>query len=251
MKEGEYMKFQTHGKVDGPVALLIHAMFFNPLSFTPLVEHLKDDYYIIMPTLDGHDAKEDSTFLSVKDEGDKILNYLNENNISKVDLLLGTSLGAIIAFEVYNRNMVTIDKVFLDGGPFLNFPKFLIKIAEKKFWELCIKARENPMDAIKTFDKLFPGLGELITNVCKNITKESVENLATACYTFKLPNLDPTAQKPITFIYGSKEPARMSVFKLRKYKNSSFINKIGYNHCGFLLSHPKEYAELLIKDSID
>ncbi len=133
------MRFQTTGNPDGPIAVLIHAMFVTSDGFTTLVEYLKDNYFIIMPTLDGHDVAEGSTFLSIEDEADKILAYLQKNNIYGLDFILGTSLGAIIAFEVYRRNEVHINKVFLDGGPFFSFGTLFTKIAGKNFWYICSK----------------------------------------------------------------------------------------------------------------
>jgi Esterase/lipase len=239
------MKFQTAGNPNGRKALLIHAMFVTSEGFSALVEYLKDDYFMIIPTLDGHDANEGSDFLSVDDEADKILCYLQENNIDELDFVLGTSLGAIIAFEVYKRNVLHIDKVFLDGGPFFNFGSLLQKIAVRKFWSICTKVRKDRENAVKKLDELFPGLGNIMLDVCSHITERSVQNLAHACYSFLLPQLDETAQKPITFLYGTKEPALMCVPRLKKYKYSYIIKKEGYSHCGYLLSHPEEYAEML------
>ena len=44
---------------------------------------------------------------------------------------------------------------------------------------------------------------------------------------------------------GTKEPARLCTFRLRRYKSGSIVKKKGYRHCGYLLSHPDEYAEML------
>jgi hypothetical protein len=239
------MKFKTIGNPNCCKALLIHAMFATAESFSTLIQYLKEDYFMIIPTLDGHDKNESSTFLSIDDEADKILAYLKENNIQELDLVLGTSLGAIIAFEIYQRNEVCINKVHLDGGPFLNFGLLLQKIAMKKFWSICCKIRQNPQNAINKLDKLFPSLGNQMSEVCCHITEESVKNLAHACYSFPLPNLEVKAQKSVTFLYGTKEPARICIFRLKKYKYSRIIKKIGFSHCGYLLSHPKEYAEML------
>lgn len=240
------MRFQTIGNPEGRRALLIHAMFTNSESFSALAEYLIEDYFVIMPTLDGHDAEnENSDFISYDEEADKILAYLQERSIGELDFILGTSLGAIIAFEVYRRNKVHINKVFLDGGPFFNFGSLLQKIMMRKFWGICSKARQNPESAARKIDKLFPGLGRLMCNVCCHMSKESVSNLGHACYSYSLPELGEAEQKAITFIYGTKEPALMCSRRLKKYKYSSFLRKTGYNHCGYLLSHPDEYAKML------
>jgi esterase/lipase len=239
------MRFQTIGNPDGCTALLIHAMCVSSESFSILTEYLKEDYFMIIPTLDGHDVNESSDFVSIEDEGGKILSYLQKNNIKELDFVAGTSLGAIIGFEVYRRNVVTINKLFLDGGPFFRFGPLFQKIVSKQLLDICNEARQNPEIAAEKLNKLFPGLGNLMAKVCAHMTDESVRNLAHACYTFQLPKLNETAQKPVTFLYGTKEPASKCIFRLKRYKHSHIIKKVGYNHCGYLLSHPKEYAEML------
>lgn len=248
MKRDEIrMRFQTIGNHDGPRALLIHAMFMTSDSFLPLVEYLKEDYFIIMPTLDGHDEEENSVFLSIDDEVNKILTYLKQNNVIELDFILGTSLGAIVAFEVYHRNALHINKVFLDGGPFFKFGLLVEKVAMNKFWNTCSQIQQDPQNAMKIADNLFPCLGNLMSTVCGYITKESVKNLAHSCYSFSLPQLEESEQRRLTFIYGTKEPARMCILRLRKYKYSFILKKKCYSHCGYLLSHTKEYAEMLKK----
>lgn len=244
------MKFQTEGNPKGPKVLLIHAMFTTYESFSKVVEYLKEDYFIIMPTLDGHDINNESTFLSSDDEADKIINYLNENHIDKLDFILGTSLGAIIAFEVYKRNAVQIDRAYFDGGPFFKFGPLLQKIAEMKFWGKCSKIRQNPQYSVEKINKIFSGLGSPKCSVCSHMTKENIKNLSHACYSFSLPDLSGIAQKSITFLYGTKEPARFCIPRLKRYKYSHIVMKDGYHHCGFLLANPKEYAQMLKNGSL-
>ena len=250
MRWGVCMKFQTEGNPNGPKILLIHAMFVNPDSFSKLIEYLKQDYFIIMPILDGHDINEDSTFLSIYDEADKIIAYLNENKIEKLDFMLGTSLGAIIALEIYGRNAVQIDKVYLDGGPFFKFGPLIQKFLSGKFWSVCTRIKQSPQKGIEKIDSMFPGFGSLMCDVCCHMTKENTKNLTRACFTYSFPKLCETAQKSVIFLYGTKESAIKCIGRLKKYKYSHIIKKDGYNHCGYLLTHPKEYAEMLKEGSI-
>lgn len=60
------MKFETIGNYEKPKILLVHAMFASSESFLPLVEYLKDKYYVIMPTLNGHSKDEKVIFYRLK-----------------------------------------------------------------------------------------------------------------------------------------------------------------------------------------
>lgn len=239
------MRFRTAGNPEGRRALLIHAMFVTPDSFSALVGHLEKDYFIIMPVLDGHDTEDASIFSSVPEEADKILAYLQSNGIRELDFVMGTSLGAIIAFEVYRRNAVRISRLYLDGGPFYSFGPLIRKFAGNKFWSVCEGIRNDPQNTVEKLNRLFPGLADQMTAVCSRITRESAMNLAHACYSYQLPMLSEAEQKAIVFLYGTKEPARFCTFRLRRYKYGSVVKKAGFHHCGYLLSHPDEYAEML------
>lgn len=115
------MIFKTAGVSGKPIILIVHAMFMSYNMYNELIKLLKDNYYIILPVLDGHDLCETSAFISAEDEAKKIISYLNENDISQIDILLGTSLGEIIAFEVFRKKEVNVRKLFLDGAPFILF----------------------------------------------------------------------------------------------------------------------------------
>lgn len=95
-------------------------MFFDGRCFEEISEFLKEDYCVIIPTLDGH-GTDDTIFQSVQVEADKIIAYLKQNNITDLELLLGISMGGIIAFEVYRRKQLVTKHVFLDGVPFFDF----------------------------------------------------------------------------------------------------------------------------------
>lgn len=240
------MKFKTIGNKDNCAILLIHAMFVTPDSFSGLIEYLKDSYFIIMPILDGHSKDENSHFISVEDESLKIMNYLNENNIESLSFILGTSLGAIIAMDVYSKANIKVNKVFLDGGPFFKFGPILKSIMRRKFLNVCNNAKNNPEKSKKELDKAFPSISNLMINVCSFISKDDVSNLSDACYSYNLPNLNENSQKKITFIYGTKEIARFSILFIKKYKYSKIIKKKDLSHCEFIVNYPYEYS-LLIK----
>lgn len=242
------MKFKTIGNKENPAILLIHAMFVTPDSFSALIEYLKDDYFIIMLILDGHSKDENSHFISVEDETLKIINYLDENNIENLSFILGTSLGAIIAMEVYSKANIKINKVFLDGGPFFKFGPILKSIMRRKFWNVCDNIKKDPEKSKKELDKAFPSISALMLNVCSFISKANVLNLSDACYSYNLPNLTENSQKKITFIYGTKEIARFAIPFIKKYKYSTIVKKKDLSHCEFILNYPYEYS-LLLKEN--
>jgi pimeloyl-ACP methyl ester carboxylesterase len=87
-------------------------------------EKLLPNSYLIIPTLDGHYMENKTSFISLNDQVDKIFDFLKKNNIIELFCIAGTSLGALIAFEIYKRHKIKIRKIIFDGGPFFEFNCF-------------------------------------------------------------------------------------------------------------------------------
>lgn len=240
-----YMKFKNIGEKGKPVAVLIHAMFFSENMFYDLAKLLKETHYVILPTLDAHSLDENTTFYSVKNEADKIICYLLENDIRSVDILLGVSLGGIIAFEMFRQHKTTIEHVFLDGTPFLRFPKVFIKMIGTGFKCVAHKSAKMPTQK-NVIDRLFPGNSAEIKQICGNMNDESITNLAFACYSYKLPKqIEVSPHQTLTFIYSSREKARFSIPFIIKYTNCQRIIKKSYRHCEFLEKEPQAYIKMM------
>jgi pimeloyl-ACP methyl ester carboxylesterase len=220
-------------------------MFANGKCFGELSEILKKDYCVIVPNLDGH-GTDDTVFHSVQEEADKIIDYLKQNNITNLELLLGTSLGGIIAFEVFRRGQIVVKHLFLDGAPFIQFPGIMRKIMGVAFKKVAYSAKNNSNNNI-ILDKKFPKFASQMKDVCSHMRDESIRNLPDACYTYKLPEYIELNGNTVTFMYGTKEKARMSIPKIKKYTNAELITKDGFSHCQFLSDDPQGYVELLYK----
>ena len=242
------MTFRTVGDKQNPVALLIHAMFIDDSMFEKLIPYLKSKYYIILPILDGHDRKSDQEFISVSEESAQIIEYIKKEKIDKLELLLGNSLGAIIAFDLFQRNEIDIKNVYLDGAPFVQLSKLRMKIMEFIFYRISIQSFRNP-NKKNILDKLSPGLSGQMKKICGKMSKKTIHNLTLACYTYQLPDcIELSDNQVITFLYGTKERASMCIPTIKKYKNCRLLIKDGYHHCEFLKQEPEKYAAMLMQD---
>lgn len=237
------MNFKTIGEKHNPCALLIHAMFLTGDGFNEIVKYLKDDYFIIIPTLDGHEGEEYSKFTSVEEEADKILAYLKQEGINELDFILGTSLGGLVALEIYQRNQINIKKAVIDGAPLISCSK-VIKLFMVKFMQHLVKSTKKNPNKKNVFDEKFSGFSDIMKCVCGYISDESVKNIINACYSYGLPDKLDINDKKLIFVYGSKEKAGECIPKLKTICNCDIIIKKGYDHCQFLMDDPQEYVEL-------
>ena len=79
------------------------------------------------------------------------------------------------------------------------------------------------------------------------VTIESLRNLMESCYNLETPKLSILSQKKITFVYGTKDIARLCLPRIRKYKNSRFVEIDLMGHCGYFREDAEEYVKNLIE----
>lgn len=260
------MTFETLGNKNNPAVLLIHGMMCSAEECIPFGRYLSDEYYVIMPTLDGH-GHDGTDLLTVDKEAEKIIAYLKENGIRSLSLIQGSSMGAEIALEVRRQagqNGIPTTLCFFDGGPFFHFTPWFRAIMRSRFKSLVklldtddpVQAKENlannPFLKFIVKDKL-EQYGSLIDSMVKErrqFSQKTIENLVNICYKCDLPDFSADEQKRFVFFFSTEEPARKSKKRLLKaYPNAQYKDIENYGHCSFQSMEPKKYAQML-KDGI-
>lgn len=235
------MRFQTFGDKNNKAVLLIHTLFTSADFFAPIMPLLANDYYVIVPTLSGH--YENSTFISTDDEIRQIKEFLSENYIMSLYAVAGFSLGGNIAYEFFCNNVEMIEKAVIDSAPLFNFPK-IVKNHYLRSYTKCLKRiKSGKYDAAKELNKYFNGMGEYQKNIAPIVSQVSLNSLVGSCFDTRVYYLPQNEKNKITFIYGSKDIARLCKVRLKKYN----IRKMkGYGHCGFYRENPVEWAKQFI-----
>ena len=253
------MIVRTVGDKGKPAILMIPGMFCTYEMPGIIAEYLKDDYYIILPTLDGH-HKEEPVYHSKQEDAAKIISWLHENGIEHLALLQGTSMGAEVALEVADKIDIPVESYLFDGGPFFHFPRFFRAFMAVKFMSFMKKTKGKEKDqAIQALmddpfvrklggDSLeaYRGLMNGFCEVSQWIEKDSVRRISDTCYKCDLPDLDEEKIRRFTFLYSEKEPARQAEKRLRKkYPSAKYVIKQGYGHGGFQGEQPQQYSEFV------
>lgn len=70
------MTFNTYGKKENPSLLLIPGLGVSFEIFLPLIELMKDKYYIVTVGIDGFLIGKESHFTSVNDQAGQIISYV-------------------------------------------------------------------------------------------------------------------------------------------------------------------------------
>ena len=87
----------------------------------PVAEHLKDHYYCILPTSTVYCSGQ--RYHSKADELLQIENYLKQEGISSLALVVASSLGADLAAAFLSKTQLPVSHVFFDGGQFAKISK--------------------------------------------------------------------------------------------------------------------------------
>lgn len=253
------MKFDTLGNVQNPAVLMIHGMFCNSDMVKRTAQYMQDDYYIIMPTLNGH-YEGSNDYQSKEDEAKEILKYLHEQGITRLAMLQGTSMGAEVALEFARISDIEIEHYFYDGGPFFDFSKWFKAIMRNKFNGfvklISNKTTEEAREALmkNSFVKALIGKNAsayegVMTDFCevgRHVTETSVKNIVETCYACKLPVFDEEIQRKFIFLFSATEPAQKSEKRLRKqYPFAEYRIVEGYAHGGLQVAEPQKYADYL------
>lgn len=239
------MEFKIVGDKKNPVMVWIHAMMTTSASFKELIEYFKEDYYIILPTLDGHTVKTDSTFPSIKEETAKIVNFLKKREIEEVELLLGVSFGGIIALDLFCQKEIKVKHSFFDGVPLEKAPLWKMKAGEIALKNLIHQSAKHP-EKSNLLDEVYGSQAPHMKEICKRLSDTSLKNMTRSSYAYQLPTkLLVEEGQSVTFYYGSEEPTKECIPKIKTFKNCHIIEKAGYRHCEYLAKAPEEYAVML------
>lgn len=240
------MIFETYGTKGKPVILFYHAMGVVGSSSKRITEHLKDDYFCIMPTstVYCHNQK----YISKEDEIRQVEEYLDKEDITDISLVCASSLGADIAMSFLSSTKRKIGHVFIDGGQYAQINRFTRLIMTPFLYfairSLYKKNGENLGKILWCDDKelrpYFVQAGKELKY--RNLRKQLSDSLVNMPF----PLLDSELQKHCFIEFGSiEEHYKYRDAVMKSYPDAHFPIFNGYNHMQYQIRDPKGFAEML------
>lgn len=120
------MLFDTKGEKGAPAILFFHAMGVTGRSSERVAECLKDKYFCIMPTSTVY--CEGQQYISKSDEIRQIEDFLKENEVREIALVVASSIGADLAAAFLAQTEIPVQHAFFDGGQFAQIGKLTRRI---------------------------------------------------------------------------------------------------------------------------
>ena len=251
------MRIHDGGEKSAPVMIMLPGSFCNADSMANIISRLETTFRILAVDYSGQYAESEKPFTSRAGEAVEIIRYLQSHGIPSVALVYGQSMGGEMGMELIaqcRKNGIAVHATFLDGGPFLCFPKIVSRLLGKKFKTIVGNLRGKTLEeALRepTIVKFSGGKPERYSNllgpICQNaafMSDETLEREADACVTFDYPTMDEEFQRHMYFFYSKEESAwRFCHRKLKKaYPLARYKLVSGYGHVGYPGEHLTEYC---------
>ena len=241
------MRFRTFGDETNPSLMLLPGLGVSYELFLPLIELLKDRFYIVAAEVDGFILGEYTEFTSIDDQAAQANAYVNAHLNGRLDCAYGLSMGGKILSRMMERGEIGIDHAVMDAAPLLPLPKWLVGPLRyyqcanvwtcyhwTGFWKRVFHSHYFDV-LLEECKKVWPyGKGKAVLHGYKDI------------YTHKLESIDGP---DIHFWYGTKEAyvAKPQVEHLKKLHPETKVEVFkGMNHGQFLVDHPDEVAERIL-----
>ena len=244
------MNFNIYGNNENPSLLLLPGLGVSYEIFLPLIDLLKDKFYIIAAGIDGFLLGVESSFTSVDDQAVQTINYVQEHLGGHLDLAYGLSLGGKILSRILERNEIVIDHAIMDAAPLLPLPKWSVNPIRyyqslnvwtcyhwTGFWKFLFHSHyfDVLLDECK---KVWPyGKGKAVRDGYKDVYTQKLESIC---------------GDDIYYWYGTKEAfvARPQTKHLSKICSKAHLEVFpGMNHGQLLIDHPEEVAGRILKIS--
>jgi esterase/lipase len=237
------VKFKEFGNKEKKTLVLIHGLGITWKMFTPFIQVLEKDYFLIIPILDGHDVEEDSVFETVEGAADEIIGYIKEKYGAQVFGIYGVSLGGTIASVILEKQELIFEKAIIDAGPIYPMNKFLLELSIKLRVKNVLSLKTEKSIYRKMLDKTFypQNMIEVVCKLAKVIQKATLENAFRSAFSYQLKSIKFNGK--IAYWYGTKEG-----FLCNKY--AKHIQKIcpqivikvfdKYDHGELAIGHPEK-----------
>ena len=240
------MLFETLGDKRNPAVLFFHAMGVTGASSERVAEHLQDRYFCILPTSTVYCAGQ--KYISKADEVRQITEFLREQGVGALALVVASSIGADLAMAFLTETKLPVGRVFFDGGQFARIGKgtrrimtpFLYLAIKSLYWSkggTLKKIMWCDDDAIKPY---FIAAGKALKY--GNLHRQMLDSLEDKPF----PTLPETLQRNTYFSFGSVEDHykyRDAVVKA--YPDGNFPVFEGNNHMQYQIQNPKGFADML------
>ena len=241
------MQFETFGDKQNPAILFFHAMGVTGASSEPVARHLQDRYFCILPTSTVYCAGQ--TYRSKSDEIRQVEQFLQEQSVPQLELVVVSSIGADLAAAFLAQTHLPVEHAFFDGGQFAQIGKaarrimtpFLYLVIKSLYWSKGGTLKKILWCDDESIKPYFIAASKALRY--QNLRRQLADSLEDKPF----PPLTENLQQHSYFEFGSAEDH----FKYRDavksaYPRGHFPIFEGHNHMQYQISDPQGFSDMLV-----
>ena len=241
------MKFEILGNRNDPAVLFFHAMGVTGESSKPVANYLQDRYFCILPTSTVY--CEGQKYISKADEIQQVENFLKEQGVKSLAMVVASSIGADLAVAFLSQTKLPVEHAFFDGGQFAQIGKgtrrimapFLYLAIKSLYWSKGKSLKKIMWYDDDTIKPYFIAAGKALRY--RNLRRQMADSLEDKPF----PPLTVEMQKHSHFEFGSiEEHLKYRDAVIKAYPSGHFPIFEGNNHMQYQIREPRNFAEMLV-----
>ena len=242
------MQFKEFGNSKAPTIILLHGGGVSDWSLKDIIPLLAPAYHVVTPVIDGFGEDANTTFVSIENSADRLMEYIMSHCGGRVFALGGLSIGAQIALEVLSKQADIAQFAILESALVCPIPGTKILTVPicrmsygliKKRWFSKLQAKELcvPLDM---FEKYYSDSIKM--------SKQSLENTILSNGTYQLKaEIKNTKAKTLVIVGGKeKNVVKKSAQILHRAIPASQLHiAVNMKHGELSLAHPGQYVNIV------
>ncbi len=239
------MFIHEYGSKDDPLVLLLAPMMVSGEDLYRLMHpFFKHSYHIIAPDQGGHGKA--GAYVSADEEYKTLKSFLLDAGYREIELVYGASLGVAVGYRSFLDPDLTVHHAWFDGVALSRnaalperFMKRIFRIRRKKLARTKVEASPS---LVKMYGYDF---AKMMTKNFGRITESDIDAICHACCHYDLRKLTQDEQAKLHLDFGEKDfDWKYSRKTVPVYMpDAELVIRPGYQHCGYMAAHPKEYTE--------
>ena len=243
------MRILEFGNETKKIIMLIHGMQMPWQMMMPQIEYFKEDYFVIVPILHGHDTEEKSTFQSIEQTAKDIEDYCIKNGKPLIHAVCGVSMGGAVATVLWKNRTLLIEKLLLDGAPLVPQNNLITSIITKIYLKLTHKTQKRDRKTLKMCEKKYMPKQYMpdFIKIIDIMNDDTIRNCCKSLWSMKLATNLQTTNMQIVYYHGttineilSKKSAKI----ISKFYPEIKIHRLkGYGHCEMVFHKNQEFTQ--------
>ena len=243
------MKYVEYGQENKEVIIFLHGGGLSWWNYREVAELLQRDYHVVLPILNGH-AGSDKDFVSIEENADDIIAFIDEKFGGNVMAIGGLSLGAQVLTEILSKRKDICRYAVIESALVITMKvtHALIKSMMDMSFGLIKKKwfAKAQFKVLRIREELFD---EYYKDTCQ-ITKENMIAFLKVNSNYELKADIADTKAKVCILVGQKESKKMRNSAQRLHDaipGSSLVVLKGKYHGEYSLNCAEEYIETLIK----